>query len=146
MTVLEALAILEAATVECTKRNINTPKVRAALDLLTPYIQPPWLIPQFRQELDVRGDNIFDPEGEQNVLRPTFEGIRNSVRDLLGKRLSALALQFAETHEAKIKEEIECLRVNYAKLKEPWIFVDRGCKEKGSGQPAMNRSKPGRYG
>jgi hypothetical protein len=36
MTVLEALAILEAATLECKKRNVNTPELKEALDLLEP--------------------------------------------------------------------------------------------------------------
>jgi len=48
MTVLEALAILEAATLDCKKREVDTPELRAALDLLEPHIQPAWLIPQFR--------------------------------------------------------------------------------------------------
>jgi hypothetical protein len=33
MTVLQALAILEAATMECKQRDINTPEIRDALDL-----------------------------------------------------------------------------------------------------------------
>jgi hypothetical protein len=37
MTVLEALAILESAVLECKKRDVNTPEVGAALDLLEPY-------------------------------------------------------------------------------------------------------------
>jgi hypothetical protein len=45
MTVLEALAILEAAVLECKKRNVNTLEVSEALDLLEPHIQPAWLIP-----------------------------------------------------------------------------------------------------
>jgi hypothetical protein len=40
MTVLEALAILESATLECKRRDINTPEVREALDLLEPHIRP----------------------------------------------------------------------------------------------------------
>ena len=40
MTVLEALAILEAAVLECKKRDINTPEVKDALDLLEQYIYP----------------------------------------------------------------------------------------------------------
>ena len=38
MTVVHALAILEAATLECKKRDINTPEVGEALDFLEPYI------------------------------------------------------------------------------------------------------------
>jgi hypothetical protein len=34
MTLLEALTILEAAILECKKRDINTPEVKNALDLL----------------------------------------------------------------------------------------------------------------
>ena len=51
MTVLEALAILEAAVLECKKRNVDTPEVRAALDFLEPYIGPQWLIPQYRDHV-----------------------------------------------------------------------------------------------
>jgi len=48
MTVLEALAILEAATRECKQRNVNTPEIREALDSLDRYVWPKWLVPQFR--------------------------------------------------------------------------------------------------
>jgi len=51
MTVLEAFAILESATLECKKRDINTPEVREALDLLEARIRPEWLIPQFRHHI-----------------------------------------------------------------------------------------------
>jgi hypothetical protein len=51
MTILEALAILEAAVFECKKRDVNTPEVNEALDLLEPYIRPAWLIPQFRHQV-----------------------------------------------------------------------------------------------
>ena len=34
MTILQALAILEAAVLECKKGNVNTPEVREALDSL----------------------------------------------------------------------------------------------------------------
>ena len=47
MTVLEAVATLEAATLECKQRDINTPEVKEALDLLEPYIWPKWLVLQF---------------------------------------------------------------------------------------------------
>jgi hypothetical protein len=52
------------------------------------------------------------------VLRPSFDGIRDSVRDLLGMRLDNLARQFAATHDVKVKEEIERLAAEYDKLKE----------------------------
>ena len=52
MTILEALAILESATLDCKKREVNTPELRTALDFLEPHVQPAWLIPQFRHNLD----------------------------------------------------------------------------------------------
>ena len=81
MTVLEALAILEAATLECKKRDINTPKVREALDLLERYIWPEWLIPQFRLVAsDGYGQSDVDREDQQQMLRATFPGVRDAVR------------------------------------------------------------------
>jgi hypothetical protein len=68
MTVVHTLAILEAATLEYKKREINTRGVREALDFLEPYIQPPWLIPQYRHGLDAVGDIVVDREGQQPVL------------------------------------------------------------------------------
>ena len=37
MRILEALAILEAATLECKKREVDTPELRDALDFLEPH-------------------------------------------------------------------------------------------------------------
>src|SRR5215831_14022706 len=77
MTVLEALAILEAATLECKKREVNTPELRAALDFLQPHIQPAWLIPQFRHNLHGEGEHDSTArEGQQQIFRVTFPGIR----------------------------------------------------------------------
>jgi hypothetical protein len=59
------------------------------------------------------------------VLRPSFDGIRKSVCNLLGIRLDKLARQFAATHDMKVKDEIERLLKEYGKLKEPWAFVVR---------------------
>lgn len=50
MTVLKALAIREAAVLECKNRDVNTPELRAALDFLEPHIEPAWLIPQLRAQ------------------------------------------------------------------------------------------------
>ena len=119
----EALAILESATVECKKRDINTPEVRAALDLLEPHIRPEWLIPQFRYHLDRDPSVDVDKEGQQQVLRATFPRIRKSVKDLLKKQMDALARQFAATHDMKLKEEIERLSSELVKLDRPWVFV-----------------------
>ncbi len=123
MTVLKALAILEAAVLECKQRNVNTPEVTEALDFLEPHIRPAWSVPQYRHALDGHGDQGYEREGQQQVLRPSFEGIRDSVRDLLGMRLDKLAREFATTQDMKVKEEIERLAKEYEKLKEPWRFV-----------------------
>jgi hypothetical protein len=59
------------------------------------------------------------------VLRPTFEGIRESVKDLLGKQMEALARQFAETHDMKVKAEIDRMSSELVKLDRLWVFVAR---------------------
>ncbi|HEY6364201.1 MAG TPA: hypothetical protein VI585_05350 [Candidatus Binatia bacterium] len=73
MTVLEALAILEAAVLECKKRNVDTPEMREALEFLEPPIRPQWLIPQYRHHV-LGHDRTTDValEGQQQVLRATF--------------------------------------------------------------------------
>src|SRR5262249_4354364 len=110
MIVLEALAILEAATLECKKREADTPELRTALDFLEPHIQPAWLIPQFRHNLDgEQGHDYAAREGQQQIFRATFPEIRSSVREMIGGRMDALAREFAATHDLKVKEEIERL-------------------------------------
>jgi len=123
MTILEALVTLESAVLECKQRNINTPEVKEALDLLEPYIWPKLLARQFQYEMsDGYGNNDVDRENQQQVLRATFPGIRDAVRELLGLRTDALARNFAATHDMKVKDEIERLLKEYGKLKEPWVF------------------------
>jgi hypothetical protein len=69
MTVLEALAILEAAVLECKKRDVDTPEVSEALDSLERYIWPNGLIPQFRHHaLKERTGNEVDLEGNNRCL------------------------------------------------------------------------------
>src|SRR5262249_61128361 len=122
MTVSEALAILESATLECQKRDINTPEVMEALNLLEPHIQPPWLIPQFRYHLDRDPSVELNIEIQKQALRATFPGIRNSVRELLGKQADALARKFHETHDMAGKDELERLVKADRKLVKSWEF------------------------
>ena len=129
MTVSEALAILESATLECQKRDINTPEVMEALNLLEPHIQPPWLIPQFRYHLDRDPSVEVYKEIQRQALRATFPGIRDSVKELLGVRMDALARKFHETHDMAVKDEFESLLKEYGKLTEPWLFVSKTQKE-----------------
>jgi hypothetical protein len=107
---------------ECKKRSIDTPEVREALDLVEPYIQPEWLIPQFRHKIGGEREKDYQREAEQQVLRATFPGIRDSVRELLGVRADALARKFHETHDMAVKDELERLLKEYGKLREPWSF------------------------
>ena len=88
MTVLDALAILEAATLECKQRDIYTPAVREALDFLQPRIRPQWLIQQFRYHAQLNGKNEvdLDKEAQQRALRAIFPRIRESAKDPLRKR------------------------------------------------------------
>jgi hypothetical protein len=126
MTILEALAILESAVLECKKRSIDTSEVREALDLLDLYIRPEWLIPQFRLHVHRHGSPVaWEKEGQQQVLRATFPGIRDSVKELIGKQTDALARNFAATHDMTVKDEIDRLLKEYGRLKEPWVFVAR---------------------
>jgi hypothetical protein len=108
VTVLQALAILEAAVLKCKKRDIDTPQVRAALDFLEPHIYPKWLIPQYRHSLERTSDAHVEvaKQGQQQALRATFPGIRDSVRVLLEVRMDRLALKFHETKDVKVREEI----------------------------------------
>jgi hypothetical protein len=124
MTVLQAVAILEAAVLESKKRNIDTPEVREALDFLEPHIRPAWLIPQFRGSLErtLQPHVEVAKEGQQQSLRATFTGIRNAVRVLLEVRMDSLARKFHDTHDMKVKDEIYRLSREVIKLDEPWSF------------------------
>ena len=125
MTVLEALAILEAAVLECKKKDINTTEVKAALDLLERYIYPKWLIPQFRHSVENEEQPLEKREGQQQVLRATFPGIRDLVRALIGKQADALTRKFHETHDMAVKDELERLLKEYGELEKPWEFIAR---------------------
>jgi hypothetical protein len=115
--------VLEAATRECKQRNINTPEVREALDSLDRYVWPKWLVPQFRLVAsDGYGQSDVDREDQQQMLRATFPGVRDAVRELLSVRMDALARRFHETHDTAVKDEIYRLAREYGKIKEPWVF------------------------
>ena len=124
MTVLEALATLESATLECKQRDIDTPEVRETLTFLEPHVQPEWLIPQFRYHVQRYGQqHWWELEAQQQVLCAIFPRIRESVKELIGKQMDALARNFAATHDMKVKDEINLLAKEYGKLGEPWVFV-----------------------
>jgi hypothetical protein len=109
MTVLDALVILEAATLECKQRDAYTPEVREALDFLQQRIRLEWLIPQFRYhaQLNEKNEVDLDKEAQQQALHAIFPTIRESVKDLLGKQVNALARQFAANHERLSSERVK---------------------------------------
>src|SRR5262245_61324709 len=97
----------------------------AARDLLERYIWPQWLIPQFRYPVENEPEPLEKREGQQQVLRATFPGIRNCVRELLGVQADALARKFHETHDMAVKDELERLLKECGKLGKPWEFIAR---------------------
>lgn len=123
MTILEALAILESAVSECKKRNVDTPETAAALDLLAPYVRPKLVVAQFRHHIAREHGKEHEKEGQQQVLRATFPGIRNSIRELIGQELDALARDFPDTDDIELKNAIACLANEYGKLGEPWVLA-----------------------
>jgi hypothetical protein len=55
--------------------------------------------------------------------RATFPRIRESVRELLGKRMDKLARESARTHDPKVRDELSRLSIERGKLAEPWVKV-----------------------
>jgi len=47
MTIIEAITILEIATVECRSKDVDTPAVNQALNFVELYVRPEWVVPQF---------------------------------------------------------------------------------------------------
>ena len=126
MTVLEALAILEAATLECKKRNVDTPEVHDALTLLEPHVQPGWLVQQFRHHaLKARGDQIFEREGQQQKRLAFFRGHQDLRRESPCKRMDALAREFHETHDLKLKKRSTAWPPSWSSS------ISRGCSWRG---------------
>jgi hypothetical protein len=124
VTILQALAILEAAVLECKKRNVDTTEMREALNFLEPHIYPKWLIPQYRDHVTEHDrTNYVALERQQQVLRATFPGIRESVRVLFEVRVDRLARRFLVTKDMMVRDEIYRLRRELIKLNQPWKVV-----------------------
>jgi hypothetical protein len=122
MNIFEALAILENAVLECKKRNANTPEATEALDLLAPYVRPKLVVAQFRHHIARECDNDHEKEGQKQVLCTTFPWIRNSVKELVGTEMDALARDFPDMHDIEVKNAFEYLTREYVRLGEPWVF------------------------
>jgi hypothetical protein len=121
MPVLEALKILEDAVLECKKRDIDTPEVREALDLLDPYCGR-WQVEGFRSNLHPTAGGSGALEGQQQVLRIYFSGIYRSVRALLQIRITRLVIQYTRSQDEAVKAELNRLTAELAKFPERWEF------------------------
>jgi len=123
MRVLEALKILEDATLNCKRGSVDTPKVREALDLLEPYCRPEWRVTGFRDHLKAHKEFGLDPngEGQQQNLRVYFGGIHDNVRRLLEKRRCVIPVdgfyEFVGEKGSKIPWFV------YLKSKEPFSLA-----------------------
>jgi hypothetical protein len=124
--VLKALKILEAATVECKVRSIETPEVREALDVLDPYCRPTWYVDEFRSQLAPCRES-FGPslEGQQQNLRVNFGGIYRNVRRLLVAEVGRLRFRCNKTKDPALKAELDRLAGELKNLPERWEFVAR---------------------
>jgi hypothetical protein len=67
-------------------------------------------------------DNDQEKEGQRQVLRATFPSIENSVKELIGTEMDALARDFPDMHDMEVKNAIEYLAREYDSLGEPWVF------------------------
>ena len=94
MRVLEALRILEAATLNCREHSIDTPEVNQVLDVLEPYCRPEWRVADFRHNLNPCGESGVDREGQQQVLRAYFGGIHENVQTLLSAQIGTLIYRY----------------------------------------------------
>jgi|SRR5262249_19459232 len=120
---------------QCRRRFVSTLKTRIGnlprsvkdrLKGTLPLQSSKWLIPQFRHNLDGEEGHVYATrEGQQQVFRVTFLGIRNSVRALLARRMDALARKFYDTHDVAVSDEIYRLSRELIKLKEPCVFAAR---------------------
>ena len=126
MRLLTALKILEAATLDSKKRNIDTPEVRKALDLLDPVCQPTWRVAGFRHQLKPHaGQSGHELEGQQQVLRVYFGGIYTCVRQLLPARIEKLNYWYKKTNDLTVKAELDRLTAALERLPERWDFYVR---------------------
>ena len=119
MRVLEALKILEDATLDCKIRDINTPEVRTALEVLQPYCRPTWRITGFCDHLQ-HGEQRLDGEGQQQVLRVYFGGIYQNVRELFSSQINRLIYRLS-------KQKTRLLNGNWIGSNPNWnIYLNRG--------------------
>jgi hypothetical protein len=124
LTILQALAILEAATLQSWKSNVNTGVLRAALGILERSIQPSSLISEFRCHLQRAAEDIAKPAQEE-ALRVAFFQVRDAVAEVVRRKRNSLALKFHHTRNPMIKQELdhlgrELIKLNTSRTNEEW--------------------------
>ncbi len=124
MRVLEALKILEEATLDCKIRDVDTPEVRAALGVLQLYCRPKWRVAGFRDHSQPH-DKGPEREGQQQVLRVYFAGIYENVRQLLSTKVKRLTDRYEKTPDEAVKRELDRLKGDLEQLPERWNFRAR---------------------
>jgi hypothetical protein len=125
MRVLEALKILEEATLDAKKRAIDTRHVRQALDVLDPYCAPKWRVAGFRDHLRPHTQDGVELEGQQQILRAYFDGIYKNVRQLLLVEIGKLNYRNRKTKDGAVKAKLDRLNSELEKLPEQWNFFVR---------------------
>jgi hypothetical protein len=118
MRVLQALKILETATIDCKTRDIDTPEVREAFHMLEPYCRPEWRIAGFREHLKPVEEFGPSREGQQQNLRVYFGGIHKSVRKLLSGQIGKLNYRYRKTKDSAVKAEIDRLTAEIENMPE----------------------------
>jgi len=118
--VLEALKIFEAATIECKTRDIDTPEVREALDVVAPYCRPEWRVTGFRDHLK-RSDE-FGPggEGQQQNLRVYFGGNPRQCPAAASNADQRARYSLSKDEGFAAKAELDRLTAELAALPERW--------------------------
>src|SRR6266496_3681786 len=112
MRVLEALKILEEATVDSKKRAIDTRDMRQALDVLDPYCAPKWRVAGFRDHLRPHTQDGVELEGQQQILRAYFDGIYKNVRQLLLVEIGELNYRNRKSKAPRARQKIFLLIVS----------------------------------
>jgi hypothetical protein len=125
MRVLEALKILEEATLDSKKRAIDTRDVRQALGVLDPYCAPKWRVAGFRDHLRPHTQDGVELEGQQQILRAYFDGIYKNVRQLLLVEIGKLNYRNRKTKDGAVRAELDRLNAELEKLPEQWNFFVR---------------------
>jgi hypothetical protein len=132
---LEALNILESATIDCKHRNIDTPEVTEALDVLAPYCKPDWRVIGFRNSLRPHpGQFGPDVEGQQQILRVYFGGIHSCIRGLLATQVLALRFRCKTIGDFKSQVELEWLSAALEMMLDGGIFTRGNNSSAGNGR------------